>query len=157
MKNSDIKKLIQLIKDSDVPIAELEVSDKEGSVRIACHGAGTTQVQQNSAPAPVLPQQHQVAETKEKPPEEAPPEARGEVVRSPMVGTVYLAPSPDAKNFVEIGQRAEAGDTLCLIEAMKMFNKIECDLSGAVIECLVESGEAVEFDQPLFIIDPKHG
>lgn len=156
MKNSDIKKLIQLIKDSDVPIAELEVSDKEGSVRIACHGIGIPHVQQTFAPAPaVLPQQHEKQMAEEA--AEEPLEARGEVVRSPMVGTVYLAPSPDAKNFVEIGQRAEAGDTLCLIEAMKMFNKIESDVSGAVIECLVENGEPVEFDQPLFIIDPKHG
>jgi acetyl-CoA carboxylase biotin carboxyl carrier protein len=81
------------------------------------------------------------------------PHANKHSVKAPMVGTVYLSPSPDAKKFVEIGQTVKAGDTLCLIEAMKMFNQIEADKSGTITAILIDTGVPVEFNQPLFVIE----
>ncbi len=158
-----IKKLIELLAESDV--AEIEIREGEESVRINRHLAHaqalvsvTHQTHSQQPPlsslhalnpfppahaAPVIP--HQSA-----PPTAAPP--RGHVVKSPMVGTFYRAPAPGQKNFVEIGQQVTVGDTLCIIEAMKMFNPIEADHSGVIAELLVESGQPVEYDQPLFVI-----
>jgi biotin carboxyl carrier protein len=85
--------------------------------------------------------------------EAAKPEVSGHIVRSPMVGTFYRTPSPDAKAFVEVGQKVNAGDTLCIVEAMKMMNQIEADKSGVVKAILVESGQPVEFDEPLVVIE----
>lgn len=146
-----IKKLIELLEESDVE--ELEIKEGDDSVRISRrreqvaspammpHYAQPPQ-QQQAAPAP--------AAAAEKPADE--PAARGHVIKSPMVGTFYEAASPTAKAFVTVGQTIKAGDVVCIVEAMKMMNQIEADKSGTVSEILVENGQPVEFDQPLFII-----
>ncbi|WP_194438506.1 acetyl-CoA carboxylase biotin carboxyl carrier protein [Vibrio fluminensis] len=146
-----IKKLIELVEESG--IAELEISEGEESVRISRHGAAPLQaapIQYAAAPAPVAaPAAAPVAAAEEA----APAAPAGHQVLSPMVGTFYRSPSPDAKSFVEVGQSVKAGDTLCIVEAMKMMNQIEADKSGVVTAILVEDGQPVEFDQPLVVIE----
>ena len=148
-----IKKLIELVEESG--ISELEISEGEESVRIsrAPANVGYPMMQQAYA-APV---QQPALATAVAPvaavAEAAPAEISGHIVRSPMVGTFYRTPSPDAKACVEVGQKVNAGDTLCIVEAMKMMNQIEADKSGVVKAILVESGQPVEFDEPLVIIE----
>jgi len=151
-----IKKLIELVEESG--IAELEISEGEESVRIsrAPVNVGYPMMQQAYA-APMM-QQPALANAvapATAPVMEAPAAAEisGHIVRSPMVGTFYRTPSPDAKAFVEIGQKVNAGDTLCIVEAMKMMNQIEADKSGIVKAILGESGQPVEFDEPLVVIE----
>jgi acetyl-CoA carboxylase biotin carboxyl carrier protein len=146
-----IKKLIELIESSD--IAEIEIHEGEESVRLSRVSSvqQTTVVQAAPAATPPVadaPPAPSVAQEGE--PEETLPE--GHVVTSPMVGTFYRAPSPGAKPFVDVGQKVEAGDTLCIIEAMKMLNQIEADKSGVIAAILVENGQPVEYGQPLFVI-----
>ncbi|KAF0812837.1 Biotin carboxyl carrier protein of acetyl-CoA carboxylase [Andreprevotia sp. IGB-42] len=147
-----LKKLIDLVEESG--IAELEVTEGEEKVRI-------TRVNQNAAPtyyqqapmqfaAPAAAPAAAVASAAELPAASAVPE--GFVVKSPMVGTYYRAPSPDAKNFVEVGQSVNVGDTLCIIEAMKLLNEIEADHAGVIKAILVENGQPVEYGEPLFVI-----
>ncbi|AUB79253.1 acetyl-CoA carboxylase, biotin carboxyl carrier protein [Spiribacter roseus] len=142
-----IKRLIELLDESGVN--EIEIHEGEESVRI---NRGVTQV---AAPAAAAPPPAPAAPTAPEPAaaEPAAPEPSGHAVRSPMVGTFYRASSPDASAFVEEGQAVGAGDTLCIIEAMKMLNQIESDRAGVVRSILVENGQPVEFDQPLFIIE----
>jgi acetyl-CoA carboxylase biotin carboxyl carrier protein len=141
-----IKKLIELVEESG--INELEISEGEESVRIS-RGVQTTvaaPVVQAAAPAPVAP-------VSSAPAKEAAPDITGHIVRSPMVGTFYASASPEAPAFTEVGQHVNAGDTLCIIEAMKMMNQIEADKSGVIKEILAHNEDAIEFDQPLFIIE----
>ncbi len=148
-----IKKLIELVEESG--IAELEISEGEESVRISRHGAPAP-APIHYAAAPVAAPAPAAAPTAEAPvAAEAPAAAApaGHQVLSPMVGTFYRSPSPDAKSFVEVGQKVNAGDTLCIVEAMKMMNQIEADKSGVVTAILVEDGQPVEFDQPLVVIE----
>ncbi|WP_159821556.1 acetyl-CoA carboxylase biotin carboxyl carrier protein [Colwellia sp. 20A7] len=142
-----IKKLIELVEESG--INELEISEGEESVRI-CRGAPAAAPIMHAAPvsAPVA---APVAVTSVN--EAAAPVLSGHVVRSPMVGTFYASASPDSPAFAEIGQHVNAGDTLCIIEAMKMMNQIEADKSGVIKEILADNEDAIEFDQPLFIIE----
>jgi len=142
-----VKKLIELLEESN--IAELEIHEGEESVRISRHGAGAA-----AAPAPIL-AAAPVALPTAAPDETAGNEAEisGHKVTSPMVGSFYRAPSPGAAPFVEKGQSVKAGDTLCIIEAMKLLNQIEADKAGTVKAILVENGEPVEYGQTLFIIE----
>ena len=139
-----VKKLIELLEESDV--AEIEIHEGEESVRIS---RGSTAVvapmaAPMAAPAPAAaPVAAPAAE----------PEIQGHAVRSPMVGTFYSAPSPEASAFVKEGDTVSAGQTLCIIEAMKILNQIESDKAGKVTKILVENGQPVEFDQPLFVIE----
>ncbi|NRN28440.1 acetyl-CoA carboxylase biotin carboxyl carrier protein [Photorhabdus heterorhabditis] len=151
-----IKKLIELVEESG--ISELEISEGEESVRISRALAPQSfQVAQQYIPA----QTQQPALANAVAPSQALPETisersaeiSGHIVRSPMVGTFYRTPSPDAKPFIEVGQRINVGDTLCIVEAMKMMNQIEADKSGVVKAILVESGQPVEFDEPLVVIE----
>lgn len=147
-----LKKLIDLVESSG--IGELEITEGEESVRIAraAPGAPATTAPpppQAAAPPAAAPGGGE-AETAEPAAESDEPE--GHVVRSPMVGTFYRAPSPDANPFVEVGDRVGSDQTLCIIEAMKMLNQIEADVSGEISAILVENGQPVEFDQPLFVI-----
>jgi acetyl-CoA carboxylase biotin carboxyl carrier protein len=150
-----IKKLIELVEESG--IAELEISEGEESVRISRHGTAPAHAPVHYAAAPVAaPAPAAAAPIAEAPvAAEAPAAAApaGHQVLSPMVGTFYRSPSPDAKAFVEVGQTVSAGDTLCIVEAMKMMNQIEADKSGVVAAILVEDGQPVEFDQPLVVIE----
>ena len=150
-----IKKLIELVEESG--ISELEISEGEESVRISrAAPAGSFPVMQQAYAAPMMQQQpalsNAVAPAAEAPTAAA-AEISGHIVRSPMVGTFYRTPGPEAKAFVEVGQKVNVGDTLCIVEAMKMMNQIEADKAGVVKAVLVESGQPVEFDEPLVIIE----
>lgn len=146
-----LKKLIDLVQESG--IGEIEITEGEEKVRISRQGAqapmlmaaptlqamampGTAPA---AAPAPAVPA--------------APPEPKGHALKSPMVGTFYRAPSPGAPPFVEVGQSVSKGQTLCIIEAMKLLNEIESDVAGTVKAILVENGQPVEYGQPLFLIE----
>ena len=142
-----IKKLIELLEESG--ISELEIREGEESVRISRH----SQPAPAPVPAPVaFAPPPSAAATSEPSPNRA-SEVRGHILKSPMVGTFYRAASPGAKPLAEVGQKVSAGDPVCIIEAMKMFNQIEADQSGVIVEVLAENGQPVEFDQPLFVIE----
>lgn len=149
-----IKKLIELAKESEV--AEIEVTSGEESVRISLHGTNSAvQYVTQPAAAPVpMPSPTQSNEAHSSQPAESNDKHDGHTLKSPMVGTVYLASTPGAKPFVEVGQRIKAGDTICIIEAMKMFNQIEADISGVISARLIENAEPVEYNQALFVITP---
>ena len=145
-----VKKLIELLEASD--IAEIEIHEGEESVRISRHG--TLPPAPAAAPVAPAPAPPPAAEsTADAAEEEKAPEMEGHVIRSPMVGTFYRAPTPGAKPFVTEGQSVKPGDTLCIIEAMKILNQIESDTAGVVKRILVENGQPVEYNQPLFIIE----
>ena len=142
-----IKKLIELLEDSS--LTEIEIVEGEESVRLVRGGqaqAMTVAVPQPAIAAPTVAAAVSAAEEQE---DEIP---EGEPVLAPMVGTFYAASGPEAESFVSMGQRVGVGDTLCIIEAMKMFNQIESDVSGTVVAILAENGQPVEYDQPLFVI-----
>jgi len=146
-----VKKLIELLDESGV--AEIEIKEGEESVRISRAGSFAP------AAAPVAPAAVQVSAPPAAAPattpsaEPASDEISGHVVRAPMVGTFYRAPSPGAKSFVEEGQSVKSGDTLCIIEAMKLLNQIESDKAGIIKSVLVENGQPVEYNQPLFVVE----
>jgi acetyl-CoA carboxylase biotin carboxyl carrier protein len=147
-----VKKLIELLEESG--LAEIEIREGEESVRISRNGQAGAQVMMQapyhlgSAPTHFTgnmpPAAAQAATT---------PEISGHTVNSPMVGTFYVAPAPGSKPFVELGQRVEVGEILCVIEAMKILNQIECDKTGVVKAALVQNGQPVEYGQPLFVIE----
>jgi acetyl-CoA carboxylase biotin carboxyl carrier protein len=152
-----LKTLIDLVAESG--IAEIEVTEGEDKVRIVKHGPAVAApmpaaVTYAAAPAPAIAAPPAAAAAAPAPtvPAAAVEEARGTVVKSPMVGTFYRSPSPGAKAFVDVGQAVKVGDTLCIIEAMKLLNEIEAEVAGEVKEILVENGQAVEYGQPLFVI-----
>lgn len=148
-----IKKLIELLEESG--ISELEITEGEESVRISRNGPAQhfAPQMQHYAPAPQYAAPAPAAAPAAAPVADAPKAISGHVVKSPMVGSFYRAASPTAKAFVEVGQSVKVGDTLCIVEAMKMMNQIQSDKAGVVKEILVENGDAVEFDQPLFVIE----
>ncbi|HHQ4900273.1 acetyl-CoA carboxylase biotin carboxyl carrier protein [Aeromonas veronii] len=147
-----IKKLIELVEESG--IAELEISEGEESVRISRNFSGQVTT---AMPQMMMQQAAPVAAPAATAPVAAAPAAdaapSGHLMRSPMVGSFYRSSSPDAKPFAEVGQQVNVGDTLCIVEAMKMMNQIESDKAGVIKAILVENGQAVEFDEPLFIIE----
>ena len=144
-----LKKLIDLVQESG--IAELEITEGEEKVKIVKGGhvsvSAAAPVQMVAAAEPRAP-----AAMAPAPAAEAPAGQEGHVVKAPMVGTFYRSPSPDAKAFVEVGQAVKEGDTICIIEAMKLMNEIEADAGGTVKAILVENGQPVEYGQPLFIL-----
>ncbi len=149
-----LKTLIDLVSDSS--ITELEITEAEGKVRIVKAGASAVAVPAMvaapvvaaAAPAAIAP-----ATAAEPAPAAAPAEPAGHAVKSPMVGTFYRAASPGAKPFAEVGQQVKEGQAICIIEAMKIMNEIEADKSGTITQILCENGQAVEFGQPLLIIE----
>ena len=148
-----LKTLIDLVSESNV--SELEITEAEGKVRIV--KGGTAVVQQVAAPvvaagaAPAAPAA--MAAPAPAAAAAAPEAPTGHLVKSPMVGTFYRSASPGAKPFVEVGSQVKQGDTICIIEAMKILNEIEADKSGTVTQILGENGQAVEYGQPLFVIE----
>jgi len=148
-----IKKLIELVEESG--IAELEISEGEESVRISRNFSGQVSVapQMMMQPAQVQQAAAPVAAAAQAAAPAADAAPSGHLMRSPMVGSFYRSSSPEAKPFVEFGQHVNVGDTLCIVEAMKMMNQIESDKAGVIKAILVENGQAVEFDEPLFIIE----
>jgi acetyl-CoA carboxylase biotin carboxyl carrier protein len=151
-----IKKLIELLEESN--IGELEIKEGEESVRIA-RNSGTVQYlnapMQGYAPAPAQAPVQAAAPVAAAPagaPVAAAPAATGHIIKSPMVGTYYGAPSPGSPNFIEVGKQVKVGDVICIIEAMKMMNQIVADKAGVIESILVQDGNPVEFDQPLVTI-----
>ena len=144
-----IKKLIDLLEESN--LAELEIKEGEEVVRLSRVPKGTMTAAPMMQAAPVAAAPVAVAAPVEAAPAEAALPA-GHVVKAPMVGTFYASSSPGAAAFVKVGQQVKAGETLGIIEAMKMFNQIEADVAGTVTAILLENGQSVEFDQPLFVI-----
>ena len=142
-----LKKLIDLVQESG--IAELEITEGEEKVKIVKGGPVSMMPAPASAMAPPAESRPAPAAA---PAAEAETGQEGHVVKAPMVGTFYRSPSPDAKVFVEVGQAVKEGDTICIIEAMKLMNEIEADASGTVKAILVENGQPVEYGQPLFIL-----
>jgi acetyl-CoA carboxylase biotin carboxyl carrier protein len=149
-----LKKLIDLVQESG--IAELEITEGEERVRIASGGAVSVTPLAAAAPvavaAPAAAAPAPAAAPGAAPVAAAAPAAEGHVVKAPMVGTFYRAPAPDAKPFVEVGDTVKEGQTICVIEAMKLMNEIEADASGTIKAILVENGQPVEYGQALFII-----
>ena len=146
-----LKKLIDLVQESG--IAELEITEGEEKVKIV--RGGQVSVSSASAPGPMAMQPvdtRLAAAPTPAAPGQPPLGAEGPVIKAPMVGTFYRSPSPDAKAFVEVGQTIKEGDTVCIIEAMKLMNEIEADVAGIVKAILVENGQPVEYGQPLFIL-----
>ncbi len=139
-----LKKLIDLVQESG--IAELEITEGEEKVKIVKGGAVSLAPVAAAAPVEARPAAPAPATA------EPPTGQEGHVVKAPMVGTFYRSPSPDAKAFVEVGQAVKEGDTICIIEAMKLMNEIEADAGGTVKAILVENGQPVEYGQPLFIL-----
>lgn len=140
-----LKTLIDLVSESNV--SELEITEAEGKVRIVKGGGAVVQQYAAAAPAPAA------APVADMPAPAALAAPAGHVVKSPMVGTFYRSASPGAKAFVEVGSQVKVGETLCIIEAMKILNEIESDKSGTVSRILGENGQAVEYGQPLFVIE----
>lgn len=157
MDTRKIKKLIDLLEESD--LAEIEIHEGDDSIRLSRYsthpGAGSYQPAPLPQAAPTPSAQPQAASGSASSAEgsEKPAQPKGKIMRSPMVGTFYSRPSPDADTFVSVGDKVSVGDTLCIVEAMKMFNQIESEFSGTVVAMLVEDGQPVEYDQPLFEID----
>ncbi len=140
-----IKKLIDWVEKSD--LAELELHEGEESLRISRHAPHSTPVAIPVSPPSSLPLESSV------PVDAIESTPSGHILKSPMVGTFYRSAAPGSKPFSEAGQVVSKGDTICIIEAMKMFNQIEADVSGKILEILMETGQPVEYDQPLFIIE----
>ena len=140
-----IKKLIELIEESD--IAEIEIHEGEESVRLSRYSANQHVVSHLPAQPHAQLQAHRPAGPL------VPEEPQGHMVRSPMVGTFYRSPTPGAKSFVEIGTSVKVGDTLCIIEAMKILNPINADKEGVIAKVLVDNAQPVEYNQPLFVIE----
>jgi acetyl-CoA carboxylase biotin carboxyl carrier protein len=145
-----VKKLIELLEESGID--ELEIREGEESVRISRHSKAPAQPYYAPAPAaaPVAAPAPAAAPAAAEAP--SAPKLNGHVVKSPMVGTFYRTPAPTSPAFVEVGQTVKKGDTICIVEAMKMMNHIQAEASGVIESILVENGQPVEFDQPLFTI-----
>ena len=154
-----VKKLIELLEESG--IAEIEITEGEESVRISRHGTGAAPPPAYAAYAP--PPQAPAAPAPAEPapaaqaPQAAPEEEEGYTVTAPMVGTFYAASSPGSPPFVQVGDRVEQGDVLCIVEAMKMMNQIEAEVAGTVKSIRVQNGDPVEYGQVLFVIDQRAG
>ena len=149
-----LKTLIDLVSESNV--SELEITEAEGKVRIVKSApmSAAAPVTYSMAPAPVAPAVVPAVEAAPAPAAAAvPAEPVGHTVKSPMVGTFYRASSPGAKPFVEIGDTIKEGETICIVEAMKILNEIRADKSGTVTKILVDNGQAVEYGQPLYVIE----
>lgn len=148
-----IKKLIELLEESD--LAEIEVQEGEASVRISRYGKSAPVAAHMVAqvPMPVAAPAASAPVAAEASSAAAPAQPSGHVITSPIVGSFYRAPAPGAPPFVEVGQRVKVGDTLCVIEAMKMMNQIESDKDGVVAAIMVENGQPVEYGQPIFVIE----
>ena len=144
-----LKTLIDLVSESNV--SELEITEAEGKVRIVKSGATVVHQYAGAAPAAAAPAAAPVAAAVAELP--APVQPTGHTVKSPMVGTFYRASSPGAKAFVEVGSVVKEGETICIFEAMKILNEIEADKSGTISRILGENGQAVEYGQPLFVIE----
>jgi acetyl-CoA carboxylase biotin carboxyl carrier protein len=158
MELSYIKKIIKLVENSEVD--EIEIEEEGKKIRVAKHKPQSAAAYQiplppqylsSQAPAPALPAPAVASPTDQKPKAEK----QYHEIKSPIVGTFYRAPSPDAEPYVEVGQQIKEGDVLCIVEAMKLMNEIESDLAGKVVKIVVDNAKPVEYNQVLFLIDPS--
>ncbi len=160
MELKEIQNLIKFVAKSGASEVSLEMGEIKITIKTEKDEAAAPMAMMPQAapvamaPAPVAPEP--IAAAAVAPAETAAPaaDAAGDTIKSPIIGTFYRKPSPDKPNFVEVGDRVNEGDTLCVIEAMKLFNEIEAEMSGTIVKILVEDSTPVEFDQPLFVIDP---
>lgn len=151
-----VRKLIELLQETGV--GEIEIHEGDDSVRISLHSQNITPQAITMAPPmamPAAPMQAQSLPSDLAPAAPAAPSPKGHELKAPMVGTVYLSPKPGADPFVKIGDKVKVGDTICIIEAMKMYNKIEADKAGVISARLVNNEQPVEFDQTLFVIEDE--
>ena len=144
-----LKKLVRIVENSHVD--EIEVEEEGLRVRIARNSHGNSAVAETSGAVA----SSSVPQAQAPPPVAVPPEAKYHEIKSPIVGTFYRAPAPDADPYVEVGQSVQPKTVLCIIEAMKLMNEIESDITGRVVKILVENGKPVEYNQPLFLIEPS--
>ena len=154
MDLKDIQNLIKFVAKSGANEVKLEMEDVKITIRTGAEKTETTIVQQ----APTAPVQAQLPTQEVAPASSAPSEKENNnyiTIKSPIIGTFYRRPSPDKPIFVEVGNTINVGDTVCIIEAMKLFNEIESEISGKIVKVLVEDSSPVEFDQPLFLVDPS--
>jgi acetyl-CoA carboxylase biotin carboxyl carrier protein len=156
MEIEDIRKIVALMAENDV--VELEMEDRKGKIRLVRgNHQAPTPVTVVSAAAPLQQLAPMAVQAPAPPPAprvEAPAPEQGIPITSPMVGTFYRAPSPDAKSYVEVGAVVERGDVVCIIEAMKMMNEIQAEVRGRVVKILVDNGQPIEYEQPLFLLEP---
>lgn len=154
MKTKEIRDLIDFISATGLEEVDIETeglkirvkrSPEANTVTVAAPAASTP----SPAPAPVV-----TEEAASAPPASSSPSSNQLTIKSPMIGTFYLSPNPDSEAFVQVGDTISAGDTVCIIEAMKLFNEIESDVAGRIVEILVDNATPVEFDQPLFVVEP---
>ena len=161
MDLKEIQNLIKFVAKSGASEVKLEMGDVKITIRTGPKGKETTFIQQTpqvQMPVQMQPEAQAAAPAAETPAET--PQSKDEdskyiVIKSPIIGTLYRKPSPDKPVFVKVGDTIEAGDTVCIIEAMKLFNEVESEVSGKIVKVLVEDSTPVEFDQPLFLIDPS--
>ncbi|MBT8254395.1 MAG: acetyl-CoA carboxylase biotin carboxyl carrier protein [Flavobacteriaceae bacterium] len=160
MELKEIQNLIKFVAKSGASEVKLEMGDVKITIKTGSD-SDTTIVQQVPVAAPVAPVQAAApvvpAESAQQPPAQAPTtdDSRYITIKSPIIGTFYRKPSPDKPPFVEVGDTINEGDVLCVIEAMKLFNEIESEVSGKIVKMLVDDSSPVEFDQPLFLVDPS--
>ncbi|MEQ9220009.1 MAG: acetyl-CoA carboxylase biotin carboxyl carrier protein [Cyclobacteriaceae bacterium] len=157
MKAKEIKELIDFISESGLEEVNIETSEVKLKVKRSQNiiTAGSVAMPQvASAPAPALPGPAEAAPKKSADSAES-TETNAIAIKSPMIGTFYKSPNPETAPFVKVGDVVKAGDTVCIIEAMKLFNEVESEVSGKITKILVDDAEPVEFDQPLFLIDPS--
>ena len=161
MDLKEIQNLIKFVAKSGANEVKLEMGDVKITIRTGPKGKETTFIQQPpqvQMPVQVQPEAQAAASAEETPAEPAQSkddDSKYIVIKSPIIGTLYRKPSPDKPVFVKVGDTIEAGDTVCIIEAMKLFNEVESEVSGKIVKVLVEDSTPVEFDQPLFLIDPS--
>ncbi|MHA8062991.1 acetyl-CoA carboxylase biotin carboxyl carrier protein [Aquirufa aurantiipilula] len=153
MDTKEIQRLLDYIAKS--PLAEVSIETEGLKVSVKKHGEATPSVQVVHTPAPTAAPAPAVAAAAPAAPAAAPAPVADNLytVKSPMIGTIYLAPGPDKGNYVEVGSSIEPGKTVCMIEAMKLFNEIDAEVSGKIVKILVDNATPVEFDQPLFLVE----
>lgn len=158
MDIKEIQQLIKFVAKSGATEVKLDTGDVKITIRTGdvSQGSDVTYIQQAPvAAAPVAPVAAPVAAAPEVTPVAASDDSKYLTIKSPIIGTFYRKPSPDKANFVEVGSKIKTGDVLCVIEAMKLFNEIESEVSGKIVKILVDDASPVEFDQPLFLVDPS--
>lgn len=161
MNLKDIQNLIKFVAKSGVNEVKLETEEIKITIKTGSDTSGTTYIQQMPSMVPqqqmAMPQQQAVAPAQPQAPEATAPEddQKYVTIKSPIIGTFYRKPAPDKDVFVEVGDTIKPGDVLCVIEAMKLFNEIESEISGKIVKVLVDDSSPVEFDQPLFLVDPS--
>jgi len=156
MDLKDIQNLIKFVAKSGANEVKLEMEDVKITIKTGAEKTETTIVQQApTAPVQIPQAPVQTAASPDKPAEAAKEDSKYITIKSPIIGTFYRRPSPDKPIFVEVGSTINVGDTVCIIEAMKLFNEIESEISGKIVKILVDDSSPVEFDQPLFLVDPS--